>query len=122
MTYRRVAALGVLALAVAAICVARSVEFIGGQGAESPDGKWRADVAGPIDQPVLTSIEVSSTQSPHLSKSIRFNAGLPLKQPVRGGKRLIQWSADSKQCSIGSDGDPVVFTIDVAAFVGVEAP
>ena len=85
MTYRRVAALGVLAFAVIAICVARSAKFIGGQGAESPDGKWRADVAGPIDQPMLTSIEVSSTQSPHLSKSIRFNSGLPLKsQYVEG--------------------------------------
>jgi hypothetical protein len=68
------------------------------------------------------SMEVSSTQNPQLRKSIRFSPALPLKHPVRDDKSPIRWSADSKQCSIGSDGDPVVLTIDVAAFVGVDAP
>ena len=124
MTYRKLAALGLLALAVAAICVARSVKFVGGQSSVSPDGHWHVSVIGPTNRnpPVLASIEVSSTQNPQLRKSVRFNPGLPLKDRLREGKRVIQWSADSKHCRIGSDDDAIAFTIDVAAFVGVELP
>lgn len=102
VTFFRVFLLVVLAAVGIVIWMVKD-GVVGGQYLQSPDGKFRADITGPLQDSGRPWRHISVYDTAAESKV--FDIRLDLTpgsdvEPPRGGERLIQWSADSSYVTI----------------------